>query len=232
MNWDAVWNGATALEARAWTAEFQIRSTSCATGRRTSSSGGCTPGAGSTANQEEVPVAAHPAPEHGAHASARRAARDPGASALPARRASAPTPRSSGQRSGGGGFGRGHGLAGPRCQGRPDDGLHARPPREPRLRQVEADPSVMNLTAYETFFEERRPFFSRAAASWDSDLRQQHALLLAPHRPRPVPLSRAWARGDDAPAGKHDDPRGGEGQRGRPPRVCRSASSRASRRGS
>ena len=29
----------------------------------------------------------------------------------------------------------------------------------PDFGQVEADPSVVNLTAYETFFEEKRPFF-------------------------------------------------------------------------
>ena len=29
----------------------------------------------------------------------------------------------------------------------------------PDFGQVEADPSVVNLTAYETFYEEKRPFF-------------------------------------------------------------------------
>jgi hypothetical protein len=29
----------------------------------------------------------------------------------------------------------------------------------PDFGQVESDPSVMNLTAFETFFEEKRPFF-------------------------------------------------------------------------
>ena len=33
----------------------------------------------------------------------------------------------------------------------------------PDFGQVEADPSVLNLTAYETFYEERRPFFSEGA---------------------------------------------------------------------
>jgi hypothetical protein len=33
----------------------------------------------------------------------------------------------------------------------------------PDFGQVEADPSVLNLTAFETFYEERRPFFSEGA---------------------------------------------------------------------
>src|SRR5207244_6861237 len=33
----------------------------------------------------------------------------------------------------------------------------------PDFGQVEADPSVLNLTAFETFFQERRPFFVQGA---------------------------------------------------------------------
>ena len=33
----------------------------------------------------------------------------------------------------------------------------------PDFGQVEADPSVLNLTAYETFYDEKRPFFSEGA---------------------------------------------------------------------
>jgi len=35
----------------------------------------------------------------------------------------------------------------------------------PDFGQVEADPSVVNLTAYETFYEEKRPFFLEAERS-------------------------------------------------------------------
>ena len=107
------------------------------------------------------PVAAHPAPEHGAHVPARRAARHPRAAALPPRRAAAPRAR--------------HG----RARGRPirEGGTDGSAPSastpswastsnftldatvNPDFGQVEADPSVMNLTAYETFYEEKRPFF-------------------------------------------------------------------------
>ena len=37
----------------------------------------------------------------------------------------------------------------------------------PDFGQVEADPAVVNLTAYETFFEERRPFFIEGASIFD-----------------------------------------------------------------
>ena len=33
----------------------------------------------------------------------------------------------------------------------------------PDFGQVEADPSVLNLTAFETFYEEKRPFFSEGS---------------------------------------------------------------------
>src|SRR5207245_5453685 len=35
----------------------------------------------------------------------------------------------------------------------------------PDFGQVEADPAVLNLSAFETFFQERRPFFVEARAS-------------------------------------------------------------------
>ncbi|MGH7481941.1 MAG: DUF5916 domain-containing protein [Longimicrobiales bacterium] len=37
----------------------------------------------------------------------------------------------------------------------------------PDFGQIEADPSVVNLTAYETFFQERRPFFQEGANIFD-----------------------------------------------------------------
>jgi len=35
----------------------------------------------------------------------------------------------------------------------------------PDFGQVEADPAMLNLTAFETFFQERRPFFVQGAGS-------------------------------------------------------------------
>ena len=40
----------------------------------------------------------------------------------------------------------------------------------PDFGQVEADPSVMNLTAFETFYEEKRPFFLEGKNIFDYDL--------------------------------------------------------------
>ena len=40
----------------------------------------------------------------------------------------------------------------------------------PDFGQVEADPSQVNLTAFETFFEEQRPFFIEGANIFDYDL--------------------------------------------------------------
>src|SRR5256884_9937524 len=40
----------------------------------------------------------------------------------------------------------------------------------PDFGQVEADPSVLNLTAFETFFQERRPFFVQGAGIFRFDV--------------------------------------------------------------
>ena len=40
----------------------------------------------------------------------------------------------------------------------------------PDFGQVEVDPAVINLTAFETFFEERRPFFVEGARIFDFSL--------------------------------------------------------------
>ena len=45
----------------------------------------------------------------------------------------------------------------------------------PDFGQVEADPSVLNLTAYETFYEERRPFFSEGANFFQHRLQLFHS---------------------------------------------------------
>lgn len=43
----------------------------------------------------------------------------------------------------------------------------------PDFGQVESDPSVMNLTAFETFYEEKRPFFLEGLTIFDFDFDQQ-----------------------------------------------------------
>ena len=73
----------------------------------------------------------------------------------------------------------------------------------PDFGQVEADPSEVNLTAFETFFEEKRPFFIEGADIFEvrlanvdpgQPLHPRPAVLLPPHR-RPAPaLARARRR--------------------------------------
>ncbi len=64
---------------------------------------------------------------------------------------------------------------------------------EPRLGQVEADPAVLNLGAFETFYQEKRPFFIegngllRFSVNCNSiNCSSEGALLLAAHRARPT----------------------------------------------
>ena len=45
----------------------------------------------------------------------------------------------------------------------------------PDFGQVEADPSVLNLTAFETFYDEKRPFFSEGAEFFDQRLSLFHS---------------------------------------------------------
>jgi hypothetical protein len=45
----------------------------------------------------------------------------------------------------------------------------------PDFGQVEADPAVVNLTAYETYFEERRPFFVEGSGRHSSSTRAASA---------------------------------------------------------
>ena len=52
----------------------------------------------------------------------------------------------------------------------------------PDFGQVEADPAVINLTAFETFFEERRPFFVEDARNFDFGLSGSRSQLFHSRR--------------------------------------------------
>ena len=55
----------------------------------------------------------------------------------------------------------------------------------PDFGQVEADPSQLNLTAFETFYEEQRPFFIEGNNIFDFDLavhNRDNLFLLTSHR--------------------------------------------------
>ena len=91
----------------------------------------------------------------------------------------------------------------------------------PDFGQVEVDPAVVNLSASETFFEEKRPFFtegsqilSRFGKSGASEylellLLRAAAVLLAPHRPCAAGAChrapRRYAHDDHHPRGRQVD---------------------------
>ncbi len=90
----------------------------------------------------------------------------------------------------------------------------------PDFGQVEVDRAVVNLTAFETFFEEKRPFFIEGANIfgdfgrtgsnnfWGLQPRRAADSLFAAHRAVAAGLSRRRVRRH---ADRHDDPGRGEG---------------------
>ena len=96
----------------------------------------------------------------------------------------------------------------------------------PDFGQVEVDPAVINLTAFETRYEERRPFFVEGAEIFDFGERgsrgyrgrpgaapQTPQILLLP-QDRPGAAGIGTQRGGLRPDARgHHDPRRGEGQR-------------------
>ncbi|HEX2095590.1 MAG TPA: DUF5916 domain-containing protein, partial [Longimicrobiaceae bacterium] len=52
----------------------------------------------------------------------------------------------------------------------------------PDFGQVEVDPAVVNLTAFETFYEERRPFFIEGAGIFDFGFGSPHGILFYSRR--------------------------------------------------
>jgi hypothetical protein len=94
----------------------------------------------------------------------------------------------------------------------------------PDFGQVEADPSEVNLSAFETFPSERRPFFTEGADIFrfgiglgDGDGGQRVALLLAPGRARPARRRGRAGRRLRGPAGADEHP--GRRQAERPDRA-------------
>ena len=71
----------------------------------------------------------------------------------------------------------------------------------PDFGQVEADPAVVNLTAFETFFQERRPFFVEDARVFDFSLSGGSSALFYSRR-----VGRAPHGGDAAGADFRDEP--------------------------
>ena len=186
-------------------------------------------------------MAAHPAPEQRAHAPARRAARHPRPAAARATSSCCRTCVGQGElrsldaR-------RAARTARARSASTPSSASPANFTLDatvnPDFGQVEADPSVVNLTAYETFYEEKRPFFLEGRKILELRARGRGpALLLAPHRPgahrsspRSPPARRPHARrAPRSSARSRSRARPAAGSRSR---CCRASRSRRRRRSS
>ncbi len=163
--WDAVWDGKVAMEENAWTAEFRIPLSQLRYSSAERAGLGPPRVAVDRPPAGRRPVAAHPPTELGADVQPRGAAWHSGPQAFPTRGAPAPHPRQGSLRARGA-------RAIPYRNGADPFGSLGLDAKvglssnftldatiNPDFGQVEADPSVMNLSAYETFYEEKRPFF-------------------------------------------------------------------------
>ena len=65
----------------------------------------------------------------------------------------------------------------------------------PDFGQVEADPSVMNLTSFETFYEEKRPFFLEGNEIFDFELDQNDMETIAALQAEVAALKEAAGEG-------------------------------------
>ena len=99
----------------------------------------------------------------------------------------------------------------------------------PDFGQVEADPAVVNLGAFETFFAERRPFFVEGSGNFSfnidcNDGQCTGLVLFAPHRPVAAALPAAAERRLCRAANQLDDRGRGEADRPRRQVLDRRAS--------
>ena len=97
----------------------------------------------------------------------------------------------------------------------------------PDFGQVEADPSVVNLTAYETFYEEKRPFFLEGRKILAFEVEDEDQLFYSRRIGAP-PSGLPFLAPEEETAslpGQHDDPRRvqGDGQDRRGPVGRRAA---------
>ncbi len=196
--WDAVWDGEVAHDDKGWTAEFRVPLNQLRYGPQEEQVWGTPRLALDRPQPGRGPVAAHPAPEHRAHVPARRAAR--ASTACKRSRHVELLPTSLGKAAPDPvGPGRGHRRRRARVGLDAKIGLTSNFTLDatvnPDFGQVEADPSVINLTAYETFYEEKRPFFLEGRKILAFGVEgERPALLLAAHRRGALLRAAAGAR--------------------------------------
>ena len=245
--WDAVWDGKVAYEADAWTAEFRIPLSQLRYGPQDVQVWGMHSWRWIDRLQEESQWNLIPRAGHGAPVQLRRAARHPGPEAAPPRRAAAVRARPGRVAARRGRATRTSGDA----DGKAAVGLDAKigltsnftldATVNPDFGQVEADPSVVNLTTYETFYEEKRPFFlegkriftlglpGSAIAGDESGTLQGDQMFYSRRIGAPPSVRPAVDDGRVPRDARRDlDHQRREGDRARPTTACRSASCRAS----
>jgi hypothetical protein len=158
--WDAVWDGKVAHDAQGWTAEFRVPLNQLRFGPQAEQVWGLHSWRWIDRNQEEVQWQLIPRQNTGRmyQLGELHGIRD-----LPRRRHLELLPHVVGSASSGpsvtGGGSDASGSAGLDAKVGLSSNFTLDATVNPDFGQVEADPSVVNLTAYETFYEEKRPFF-------------------------------------------------------------------------
>jgi Domain of unknown function (DUF5916) len=159
MSWDAVWDGKVAHDAHGWTAEFRVPLSQLRFGPQDEQVWGLHAWRWIDRNQEEDQWQLIPRQNSGRMhqlgelRGIRNLERPRHLELLPhvlAQTAGGPSTPDSPDRSGSIGLDAKLGLT---------SNFTLDATFNPDFGQVEADPSVVNLTAYETFYEEKRPFF-------------------------------------------------------------------------
>jgi len=157
--WDAVWDGEVAHDTQGWTAEFRIPLNQLRYGRQDKQIWGMHAWRWINRNQEESQWQLIPRQNTGRM---HQLGELHGIRGLPRPRHVELLPhvlgRAAPNREGGGGT-EGSGSAGLDAKIGLTSNFTLDATVNPDFGQVEADPSVINLTAYETFYEEKRPFF-------------------------------------------------------------------------
>ena len=158
--WDAVWDGKVAHDERGWTAEFRVPLSQLRYGPQDEQVWGIHAWRWIARNQEEVQWQLIPRQNTGRM---HQLGELHGIRGLPPSRHVELMPQVLGKASSGpslpAGGTDGAGSAGLDAKVGLTSNFTLDATVNPDFGQVEADPSVMNLTAYETFYEEKRPFF-------------------------------------------------------------------------
>ena len=176
--WDAVWDGEVAHDARGWTAEFKVPLNQLRYGAQDEQVWGMHAWRWIARNQEETQWQLIPRQNTGRM---HQLGELHGIRGLPRSRHVELLPYALGKASSG------PSVPGEGTEGAGALGLDAKlgltsnftldATVNPDFGQVEADPSVVNLTAYETFYEEKRPFFLEGRKIFDFGIEDDDQLF-------------------------------------------------------